>query len=74
MPLNTMLRLRLARAVKLIGVYSKRNLCLVAGRSTTLSCLKVLVSIPRSVTKSILEPMMPSDSLVMAISGVGYQR
>ena len=61
-------------AVYVIGVYSKRNLFLVLGRATMRICLNVLVSIPRSVTKSIFDPMIPSDSLVIAISGEGNQR
>ena len=56
----------------LIGVYSKRNLCFVAGRRTTLSCLNQDFSMPNSLTKSMSVPTMPSmDSLLSTIAGVG---
>ena len=38
----------------MIGVYSKRNLCFVAGRSTTFNCLNVVFVMPSVLTKSIL--------------------
>ena len=66
MPLKTRSRRTIADASYLIGVYSKRNLCFVAGRSTTLSCLNQDFSMPSSLTKSMSVPTMPSmDSLLM---------
>src|SRR5687768_7742168 len=57
-----------------MGVYSKRNLCFRAGFSTTLICLNVDFSMPRLLTKSMLDPTIPSDSLLMTMSGVGLHR
>ena len=74
MPLKMMVRLSTVSASYLIGVYSKRNLCFSAGRPTTRSCVNQLFSIPRSSTKSMRLPRMPSsDSLLMKIEGVGSQ-
>ena len=64
MPLNTIVRFSVARGVVVDRRGTRTGTCAWwPGRSTTLSCLNVLVSMPRSVTKSILDPMIPSDSL-----------
>ena len=75
MPLKMMSRLNTVSASYLIGVYSNRNLCFVAGRRTTLNCVNQAFSMPSSSTESMSLPMMPSiDSLLITIAGVGFQK
>ena len=75
MPLKIKSRLSTPSASYLMGVSSKRNLCFVAGRRTTFSCVNQLLSIPRSSTKSMSLPIMPlMDSLLIRMLGDGFQR